>query len=515
MGRVLILGGGLAGLFCALKLAPHPCTLLTPVPLGNGAASAWAQGGIAAAIGEGDSVALHVADTLRAGAGLCIEARVTAMAAEANARIEDLLAYGVPFDRDLHGRLVQSREAAHCAHRVVRVRGDQAGRAIMAALIAAVRATPSIDVIEDSEGVRLLEQGGCIRGVCARIGTQSVDLHADATVLATGGIGGLYALTTNPCQARGAGLVMAAQAGARISNAEFVQFHPTALDVGRDPAPLATEALRGEGAVLINANGHRFMADLHPDAELAPRDIVARGVFAEWIAGRRPMLDASAAIGAHFPEQFPGVYAACLEAGIDPVAAPMPIAPAAHYHMGGIETDAIGATRLPGLYAIGEVAQTGIHGANRLASNSLLEAAVFAARLADHLKADKTTLAHGAKTKGAKVELRNMRPHPAEPDESATIAALRATLTAHLGVIREGEGMAQAADWLADCAHTAQSHKVQAMAQAGWLVARSALARQESRGSHYRTDFRETRADYALDTVAPALDTMPRGATWL
>lgn len=486
MPSILIIGGGLAGLFTALKLAPNPCTVLTPVPLGQGASSAWAQGGIAAAIGEGDSVESHVADTLVAGAGLCDETMVRLMASEANARIHDLLQYGVPFDKDLDGKLVQSREAAHSAKRIVRVRGDMAGKAIMEALVAAVLTSPSIHVIEGAEAVSLIEAGGRVLGAEVELtgpdGRRSRRaMRADATILATGGIGQLYAVTTNPREARGQGLAMAAAAGARIVNAEFVQFHPTAIDIGRDPAPLATEALRGEGATLINSAGERFMLNIHPDGELAPRDIVARGVFAELVAGRRPMLDARHAIGPHFPEAFPGVYATCRSAGLDPVTQPIPVTPAEHYHMGGVATDGDGRTSLPGLYAVGEVAYTGVHGANRLASNSLLEAVVFGARVAAALS--------GEAAAARPVEASADEAAPDEPDESAGIAQLRALMARHLGVIREADGMASALEAFRGLALGAQSHALRGMSHVAMMIAASALAREESRGGHFRSDF--------------------------
>jgi L-aspartate oxidase len=491
MPSILIIGGGLAGLFTALKLAPHPCTVLTPAPLGEGASSAWAQGGIAAAIGEGDSIESHVADTLAAGAGLCDAAMVRLMASEASDRIIDLLEYGVPFDRDLQGKLVQSREAAHSAHRIVRVRGDMAGKAIMEALVAAVRKTPSIRVIEGAEAFALIQEPeGTIAGAAMRLSSRSeptdvLDVRADVTVLATGGIGQLYAVTTNPKEACGRGLLMAATAGARCMNLEFVQFHPTAIDIGRDPAPLATEALRGEGAILINARGERFMTALHPDAELAPRDIVARGVFAELTAGRRPMLDATRAVGSAFPEKFPGVYATCISAGIDPVIQPIPVAPAEHYHMGGVATDANGATSLPGLYAVGEVAYTGVHGANRLASNSLLEAVVFGARVARHV----LELPHPA----ANVRTGSATEALKEPNSSAALVELRQIVSRHLGVVRNAEGLREALNVLSGMRRRPSeiSRHVRDMATLGAMIAHSALHRQESRGGHYRSDYPE------------------------
>ncbi|MGY4615301.1 aspartate oxidase [Bradyrhizobium sp. USDA 4472] len=343
---VVIVGGGLAGLFCALKLAPRPVTLIAAAPLGQGASSAWAQGGIAAAVAEGDSPEAHAADTIAVGGGIVDEAIALGIAREAGSRIHDLLAYGVPFDRDLEGRLAVGREAAHSARRIVHVRGDGAGAAIIAALSEAARRTPSIRLIEGFVAEALLTEDGAVTGLQLReagnCAAMPMMIASRAIVLATGGIGHLYAVTTNPAQANGSGLAIAARAGAVIADTEFVQFHPTAIMVGRDPAPLATEALRGEGATLINGNGERFMAAQHPLAELAPRDIVARGVFAEIAAGRGAFLDARQALGAHFAEKFPTVHASCIAAGIDPAIEAIPIAPAVHYHMGGI---AVGRTR--------------------------------------------------------------------------------------------------------------------------------------------------------------------------
>ncbi|MCZ8261520.1 MAG: L-aspartate oxidase [Beijerinckiaceae bacterium] len=491
MASVLVIGGGLAGLFTALKLSPLPCTIISPLPLGQGASSAWAQGGIAAAIGAGDSVDKHVADTLAAGAGLCDERMVRLMASEANDRIHDLLAYGVPFDRDLQGRLVQSREAAHSAHRIVRVRGDMAGAAIMEALVAAVRKTPSIRVIEGVEALELEKwPEDTVIGCSVEFIHENFDraggfMRADRVVLATGGIGHLFARSTNPPEARGLGLAMASLAGARIANAEFVQFHPTALDIGLDPAPLATEALRGEGAILINKTGERFALAHHPDGELAPRDIVARAVFEEWVAGRRPMLDARAAIGERFPEAFPAVYARCRAAGIDPVTQPIPVVPAEHYHMGGVATDENGQTSLKGLYAVGEVACTGVHGANRLASNSLLEAVVFAARAAEHIRAD----LGGA---GSPVQILDRTIANPQPEPLDEIARVRSLMAERLGVVRTGPDMQAALDELMALRLATRSRAVFRMTTAAMLIAASALERRESRGAHFRTDFPAT-----------------------
>src|ERR1700759_536250 len=385
---VVIVGGGLAGLFCALKLSPRPVTLISAAPLGEGASSAWAQGGIAAAVADGDSADAHAADTVAVGGGIVDAEIALGIAREAGARIHDLLHYGVPFDRDLEGKLAVGREAAHSARRIVHVRGDMAGKAIISALTEAVRNTPSIRVIEGFVAEALLTADGAVTGLQLRktddVTARPLTIAAQAVVLATGGIGHLYAVTANPPEASGLGLAIAARAGAVIADPEFVQFHPTAIMVGRDPAPLATEALRGEGATLLNGLGERFMLARHPLAELAPRDIVARGVFAEIAAGRGAYLDATS-LGGHFAERFPTVYASCIAGGIDPATQPIPIAPAPHYHMGGIAVDACGRTSLKRLWAGGEVACTGAHGANRLASNSLLEAVVFAARIAEDI----------------------------------------------------------------------------------------------------------------------------------
>jgi L-aspartate oxidase len=483
---VVIVGGGLAGLFCALKLSPRPVTVVTAAPIGEGASSAWAQGGIAAAVGEGDSVEVHLADTIAAGAGI-VDRRIAAMmVAEGPARIRDLLAYGVPFDRDLEGHLLLSREAAHSARRIVRVKGDRAGAAIMAALIAAVRATPTIRVLDGLVLDDLLTDDRGLAGIHARPvgGGKPVTLPARAVVLASGGIGGLYAVTTNPREARGLGLACAARTGAVIADAEFVQFHPTALAVGRDPAPLATEALRGEGAVLVNNKGERFMQPLHPGAELAPRDVVARGVFAEIAAGRGAFLDARKI--ENFAERFPTVFAACKEAGIDPTAAPIPVAPAAHYHMGGVLTDANGRTSLDGLWAAGEVASTGAHGANRLASNSLLEAVVFAARIAEDIGGMVPLPQTHAwpKLEPAKAIAKSV---PAGAEEKR----LRALMSAEVGVIRTGNGLAHALGEIVAIEQNAKTAEVKEMAVAALLVAAAALARTESRGAHFRADFPE------------------------
>ncbi len=502
-GDIVIVGAGLAGLFTALRLAPTPVTVVAAARLGEGASSVWAQGGVAAAVGEGDSAKKHTADTLAAGAGIVDPEVAHLVADEAADRIADLVAYGVPFDRDTSGGFVLSREAAHSEKRVVRVAGDRAGAAIMQALIARVRETPSIRVLEGYEAIDLIHQQGSVSGVRLKRGAGTTAgtgarssrtdtyelLPARAVVLATGGIGALYRVTTNPAYARGEALAFAARAGAVIADAEFVQFHPTALDVGADPAPLASEALRGEGALLVDGSGRRFMLGVHPSAELAPRDIVARAVASEIAAGRQPYLDCRAAIGARFPELFPTVYAHCRAAGIDPVREPIPVAPAEHYHMGGIATDTRGRTSVAGLWAVGEVASTGLHGANRLASNSLLEAVVFAARVADDIA--------GMVRDGRVLEAAALHPvrtsmPMSSREREAILDALRDIMNAEVGVVRHRHGLARALIRLAELADEANADAQLAnMLLTARFVTAAALLRAESRGGHYRSDFPE------------------------
>jgi len=456
--EVVIIGGGLAGLFCALKLAPKAVTVLAAAPIGRGASSAWAQAGIAAAVGPGDTVESHVNDTIIAGDGIVDEEIIRTMATEASDRIIDLLGYGVPFDRDLEGHLAVSREAAHSESRIVRVKGDMAGRAIMEALVASVRQTPSIRVLEGYVVEDLIVEEGRVTGVVARdkagSGEELKRVTGSNVVMATGGVGHLYEVTTNP---------------------EFVQFHPTAINVGKDPAPLATEALRGHGATLHNSAGERFMLLLHPDAELAPRDVVARGIFAEVKAGRGAFLDCRTAVH-DFAAEFPTVFGYCQEAGIDPAREMIPVIPAAHYFMGGIWTDINGRSSLPGFWACGECTSTGAHGANRLASNSLLEAVVFSARIAETLKAE------------------------IKPDAPANWQD-GSVMSAHLGVLRDGAGMREALDQILHLARESHSVRFDNVITTAKLIAVCAINRTESRGGHFRTDHPEEQAEWKRRTL--------------
>jgi L-aspartate oxidase len=473
---VLVVGAGLAGLSAALAVAPRRALVLSPAPLGEGCASSWAQGGMAAALAADDAPALHAADTIAAGVGLCNPAAVAILTREGPAAVRALAALGAPFDRKPDGGFVQSLEAAHSRARVARVGGDGAGTAIMRSVIAAVRAAPHIEVREGAHVTALIQdETGRVLGALARIGGREVEFRAAATILATGGLGALYAVTTNPAAARGEGLALAWRAGAEIVDPEFVQFHPTALDVGVDPSPLATEALRGEGARLVNAAGAGVVD--HPLGDLAPRDVVARAIAAEIARGGRVCLDAREEVGAAFPEEFPAVFAACRAAGLDPRTELMPIAPAAHYHMGGIAADAQGRTTLPGLFAAGEVASSGVHGANRLASNSLLEAAVFGRRAGE--AARETTAGEGRAEQTVAA--------PGIPNTA--FAELRRRMTADAGVSRDAAGLSRLIDWIGGAERT---HGPALPLVAARLVAEAALARRESRGGHFRADFPQT-----------------------
>lgn len=493
---VVVVGAGLAGLFTALKLSPHPVVLISPTPLGEGTASGWAQGGIAAAMSEGDTPEAHALDTIRAGCGIVDEGMARLLAAEAAERIDDLLRLGVPFDRDLEGKLQLSREAAHGARRIARVKGDLAGKAIMSAVTAAVRQTPSIEVLTGAGVHELTLSHGQVTGVrvwpAGSLGRGEPEkVRARAVVLASGGIGQLYRVTTNPPGACGEGVAIAARAGATIADAEFVQFHPTALDIGRDPAPLATEALRGEGALLINSQGKRYMVEAHEDAELAPRDVVARATFGEIQAGRGAFIDCRKAIGSRFAEAFPALFEICADAGIDPVHQPIPIAPAAHYHMGGVLTDSDGRTTVDGLWACGEVACTGAHGANRLASNSLLETVVFGARIANDISGYLPGMT------ARREHARPPAPDTATVTDAAKIkdatAALRQTMTSNAGVVRDAQGLGDALTLVSQLSESGWPLAMRNWALTARFIAVAAQRREESRGAHFRTDFPEER----------------------
>src|SRR5512142_112879 len=378
--RFLIVGSGIAGLHTAWRAAEHGQVLLLTKRSLFDSATAYAQGGIAAALGAGASPALHRQDTLAAGAALCDAAAVQVLVEEGPARVRELQTAGAHFDLDPAGHLMLGREAAHSKNRIVHAHGDQTGAEVARTLVARVRDTKRVRVLEKARVLDLIVRRGVCLGVRASIKGRATEIIADATVLAAGGGGQIYRYTTNPVVATGDGYAIAHRAGVTLADMEFVQFHPTALDTPENPLALISEAVRGEGATLVNSKGVRFMPARHRLAELAPRDVVARAIFREQRHG--PVFLDARKLGQRFVDRFPGIFALCQARGIDPRTDLIPVTPAAHYMMGGIVTDLAGRSSMPRLYAAGEVARTGVHGANRLASNSLLEGLVFAERVA-------------------------------------------------------------------------------------------------------------------------------------
>jgi len=472
---VLVIGAGLAGLGAALAAAPRRAVVISPATLSQACSSAWAQGGMAVALADDDDPALHAEDTVAAGAGLVDPVVARLLADEGPAAVRRLADLGAPFDRDGQGRFRQGLEAAHSRPRIARVKGDQAGRAIMETMAASALGADNVEIWACARARALVQDGnGRVCGALIERQGAFVEVLAPATVLAAGGAGGLYATTTNPPAVRGEGLGLAALAGALVADPEFVQFHPTAIALGLDPAPLASEALRGEGAKLVDAFGRAFMAAYDPRAELAPRDIVARAIHRQIAGGLGAFLDAREAIGAQFPEEFPAVFAACMAGGLDPRIDAIPVAPAAHYHMGGVAADIEGRTSLPGLFAVGECASIGVHGANRLASNSLLEAAVFGP------KAGRAAAAEAGFHAPARVA-------EARPDLSdAGLQHLRAVMSRDAGVVREAVGLRRLLEEI-DALEAAEG--LAPSLAAARLIAAAALAREESRGAHFRLDF--------------------------
>jgi L-aspartate oxidase len=486
----IVVGGGLAGMLTALDLRPLRTALVSYKKLGEMTSSAWAQGGIAAAVGDDDSPALHAADTVAAGAGL-VEAHVAArLAADAPHAIEELASLGVRFDRTDPEHYALSREGAHSRRRILRAGGDATGAELVRAVEIAVRETPSVVLFEGARAldVALDEDTHAVTGLYLRDENGDVvTLSAPAVVLATGGIGGLYRYTTNPIASRGTGIAIAARAGATLADLEFVQFHPTALDVPSDPLPLVSEAVRGEGALLIDDLGERIMVDIDPALELAPRDVVARRVSGVHREGRRAYLDARS-IPDDFAERFPTIFASCMRFGIDPRVAPIPIVAAEHYHMGGIAVDECGRSDIPGLYACGEVAATGVHGANRLASNSLLESVVYPERIAADIRA---VLA----TAPARVDAHPRTFAPRVEAKRADIDRLRDQMTNAVGVLRSEVNLEHARRLFVETAADAEAEDLRDAATTSALMAYAALARRESRGGHFRTDFPDTSRD--------------------
>ncbi len=470
----VVVGGGIAGLATALSL--RGCVLVSKDAIGGGA-SRLAQGGIAAAVGPGDSPALHAADTLRVAAGLADAAIAERVTREAAGRIEWLRELGVAFDRAPAGSLALGREAGHCRNRIVHAGGDRTGDAVMHVMRQAAMRRPDIRILEGFELVDLVTRGNRAGGVLLEATDGSrVAVLAPQVVLATGGVGACFDRTTNPATSSGSGLAAAARRGVRLADLEFLQFHPTALAVDADPLPLLTEALRGAGAVLLDDSGDRFMQAFHPDAELAPRDIVARRVAALQAAGRAVWLDASGI--PDLAARFPAACALAARAGLDARRQPLPVATAAHFHMGGIAIDAAGRSSLAGLWACGEAASSGLHGGNRLASNSLLEGLVFGERIARAIEAESLRPARGP------LEIPRRRIQGvADP---ARVASLRRLVGECLGPLRSGASIARALARLEGRHAGSRAEEDQQLVAR--LMLQAALDRRESRGAHYRLD---------------------------
>ena len=507
---VVVVGSGAAGLACALALAPRHVTLLTKTAGLEGGASRYAQGGIAAALGPGDTPEAHAADTVAAGAGLSDPDTALLLARQGVAAMRELLDAGLPVDRAADGNPLLGREGAHGIPRIVHAGGDATGRTLVAALAGQVRAAPSVHVATGVFAYDLVVENGRTVGLLAFHPDAGWIYHrCDRIVLATGGIGALWRHATNPAEATGDGLAMAARAGAELANLEFVQFHPTALavgdDAGADSLPLLTDALRGAGATLLDDDGRRFMTAEHPSAELAPRDVVARAVWRRIADGRGVFLDLRPVLAARGEAAFPQAVAACRAAGYEPTRQPVPICPAAHYHMGGVAVDREGRSSVAGLWACGEVADTGVHGANRLASNSLLEALVFARRVAEDV-------ARYDDIAAATDEMPDVPAMPTPPrgQVAAIVARTRDLVSRHIGLARSGDGLRLAISDQAEIAAALQAWEGYAAPDNGvtatdvrrWgearnrvllagLLARAALNRTESRGAHYREDFPE------------------------
>ena len=488
--RFLVVGSGVAGLHTAWRASQHGDVLLLTKRSLFDSATAYAQGGIAAALGAGDSPELHRRDTLAAGAALCDAAAVEVLVKEGPARVRELQTAGAHFDLDPAGRLKLGREAAHSKNRIVHAHGDQTGAEVARTLIDRVHESDRVGVIEKARVLDLIVHRDECLGVRASLAGRATEIVSDVTVLATGGCGQVFRYTTNPVVATGDGFAIAHRAGARLADMEFVQFHPTALDTPENPLQLISEAVRGEGAVLVNEQGERFMVKRHRLAELAPRDVVARAIFREQKKGR-VYLDARK-LGAGFVKRFPGISAICAARGIDPRKDLIPVTPAAHYMMGGIVTDLCGRSTLRRLYAVGEVARTGVHGANRLASNSLLEGLVFAERVARDLTSIDPLASTPASTKWEVPVLTDRGAAQVAAD------AVRAEMWEHAGIARTAKGLRAALAGLGEIERRLPTGATeeQNLVETARLIVEAALMRKESRGGHYRSDFPRSKRDW-------------------
>jgi L-aspartate oxidase len=482
----LVVGSGIGGLSAALGLAG--CTVITAARIGAGS-SRLAQGGVAAAMGDGDTPALHARDTVSIG-GRIVDGKVADLVTRAaEGRVTWWRGLGAEFDSDGAGEVRLGREAGHSRRRIVHAGGDATGAEIMRVLRLATLGRPDITLVPRTRLVDLVRGGDRIAGILTREASGELVVRlAPAVILATGGIGGVYRRSTNPLDVTGAGLAAAARQGALLADLEFVQFHPTALATRDHPAPLLTEALRGEGATLVDETGARFMAGVHPEAELAPRDVVARAIWTHLRHGHRVYLDAARAVGAALPERFPTVFALASRAGIDARVEPIPVSPAEHFHMGGVATDEDGRTSLEGLWAVGEVASTGLHGANRLASNSLLEAAVMGQRAADAIaRSDSSTCERSLLERSGDLLVPESAFGRALRAADGSDGRVREIAWSRIGIVRSGDGLRGAIE-----AIDAIGGVPTDAATVARLIATAALDREESRGAHYRSDHPES-----------------------
>ncbi len=501
----VIVGSGVAGLSCAVELEAHgSVAVLTKEGLSDGSTQ-WAQGGIAAALSPEplDSSALHQEDTVKAGAGLCDASAVDVLVREGPHRIRQLIARGAHFDTEPSGELKLTREAAHRARRIVHADGDSTGREVQRSLTSNALQSGDIRVLENTISVDFFvnqDAAGnrrCCGVLALDTGGNLKLFRAKATIAATGGLGAIYKVTTNPPVLTGDGMAMAFRAGASLMDMEFVQFHPTAFAKGpNNPKFLISEAVRGEGAVLLNNKGERFMQRYHPDAELAPRDVVSRAIAQEILSTgtQYVTLDLTQNTAAEIAARFPKIYSTCVSYGIDPATQPIPVSPAEHYMMGGIRTDLNGATDLPGLLACGECACTGVHGANRLASNSMLEGLVFGIRTVRAAIALKTAMCPPKETPHLSEAAAPIEYSLQDVEDART--RVQELMWQCAGLVRNGEGLQTALDELNALAEKflrpapmREAIELSNMIQTAQLVTRAALERTESRGAHFRTDF--------------------------
>ena len=507
----VVVGGGIAGLRAAIELAPHGRVQILTKAEPTESNTGYAQGGIAAAVGEDDGPALHGDDTIRAGDGLCDEEAVRVLVENGPAGVRELMDWGAAFERDADGRLVLGREAAHSVRRVLHA-GDATGREIGRVLWKRVSAEPSVQTIDHALVTEILiENGGHRRLATGVVGYDARgnrhEYRARATLLATGGAGRVFSDTTNPPVATGDGIALAYHAGARVADLEFVQFHPTALNLEGAPRFLISEALRGEGAQLVNCHHQPFMTNVHAQGDLAPRDVVARGIVREMDRTGEPVFLTLAQMDPDFVHRrFPTITAMCRQAGLDLARDFIPVGPAAHYMMGGVDTDDWGRTSVAGLFAAGEVACTGLHGANRLASNSLLEGLVFGARAAQAMieppraaaLKDNRRLQRDALDRDLSAEARRAKAEGVSRaiDIPTTIPAIQALMWRSVGLFRERNGLQTAVAGLEGAGALALAPTIEGTRQrnlltVATLIARAALRREESRGGHFREDFPE------------------------